>query len=121
MFCADLIALCCLLYFLVQLCVHLKLVLMVTALCWQGLGKDGLATSEGSAAKGSAAPAPTTTPRAHGSSPGELPYQGSSVSVEGEAGGPLQELVSSMMTGQLGHKMNDSDIHDQLVSHSPTG
>ncbi len=34
---------------------------------------------------------------------------------EGQAGGPLQELVSSMKTGQLGHKMNDSDIHDQLV------
>lgn len=38
--------------------------------------------------------------------------------VEGETGGPLQELMSSMRTGQLGHKMNDSDIHDQLVRQS---
>ena len=36
--------------------------------------------------------------------------------VEGsQAGGLLQELMSSMRAGQLGHKMNDSDIHDQLV------
>ena len=35
---------------------------------------------------------------------------------EGQTGGPLQELVSSMEAGQLGHKMNDSDIHDHLVS-----
>ena len=34
---------------------------------------------------------------------------------EGQVGGPLQELMSSMKAGQLGHKMNDSDIHDQLV------
>lgn len=89
---------------------------MVKALCWQGLGKDGLATGQTSAAKSPAAPAPTPTPRADGSSPEQLPYQGSSVGVEDEVTGPLQELVSSMRTGQLGHKMNDSDIHDQLVS-----
>lgn len=89
----------------------------------QGLAKSGLATSEASAARGSAALAPTPTPRADGSSPEVLPHQGSGMSVEGEAGGPLQELVSSMRTGQLGHKMNDSDIHDQLVSQplAPTG
>lgn len=96
---------------------------MMTALCQQGLARSGLATSETSAARGTAATAPTPTPRADGSSPGDLPHQGSGMSVEGEAGGPLQELVSSMRSGQLGHKMNDSDIHDHLVSHSlaPTG
>ena len=37
------------------------------------------------------------------------------MSGEGQVGRPLQELMSSMKAGQLGHKMNDSDIHDQLV------
>lgn len=83
---------------------------------WQGLGKDGLAPSEASAAKGPAALAPSSTPRADSSSPQVLPDQGSGVGAGGEAGGPLQELVTSMRAGQLGHKMNDSDIHDQLVS-----
>lgn len=32
--------------------------------------------------------------------------------------GPLQELVTHMEAGQLGHKMNDSDIYDQLVKHA---
>ena len=91
---------------------------------WQGLGKDGLAASEASAARGSAALAPASTPRADGSSPRVLAHQGSGVGSEGEAGGPLQELMSSMRAGQLGHKMNDSDVHDQLVgrhlNHQPT-
>lgn len=86
------------------------------ALCWQGLGRDGLAASEAHAARGFAAPAPSPSFRADGGSPGVLPQQGSGVGLEGEAGNPLQELVSSMRTGQLGHKMNDSDIHNQLVS-----
>ena len=82
-------------------------------------GKDGLTSTEATAAKGPAAPTPTprADERADGSSPQVLPQQGSGVGLEGEAGGPLHELMSSMRAGQLGHKMNDSDIHDQLVSH----
>lgn len=84
--------------------------------CWQGLGRDEQAANGASAARGSAAPAPAPTPRADRSRPQVLPHQGSGVGSEDEVGGPLQELVSSMKAGQLGHKMNDSDIHDQLVS-----
>ncbi len=42
-------------------------------------------------------------------------HQESGMGGEGQVVGPLQELMSSMKAGQLGHKMNDSDIHDQLV------
>lgn len=76
-------------------------------------GKDGLTSTEATAAKRLAAPTPT--PRADGSGPQVLPQQGSGVESEVEAEGPLHELMSSMRAGQLGHKMNDSDIHDQLV------
>lgn len=73
-----------------------------------------LAANGAPAVNSPAGPAPT--PRADGIGPEVLPQQGSGVGGEGEAGGPLQELVSSMRAGQLGHKMNDSDIHDQLLS-----
>ena len=68
--------------------------------------------------------APTATPRAR---PNQSalpqptgPASSSPAGLQGSAGlngsGPLQELMTHMESGQLGHKMNDSDIHDQLVS-----
>lgn len=67
--------------------------------------------------------APAASPRA-GPTPGALLYPTGAVGsnpagLQGAAGlngsGPLQELMTHMESGQLGHKMNDSDIHDQLV------
>ena len=88
---------------------------MTVVLCQQGNGKAGLpGAGAGAAPHGPAAPAPT--PRPDGSSPEGPAQQGAGMGDMGQGGGPLQELASSMRAGQLGHKMNDSDVHDQLVS-----
>ena len=85
-------------------------------LCHQGSGKDGLlGAGTGPRAAPHSPTAPNSTPRPDGSSPDSLVHQESGMGGEGQVVGPLQELMSSMKAGQLGHKMNDSDIHDQLV------
>ncbi len=85
-------------------------------LCHQGNGKDGFSgAGTGPRATAHSPIAPNSTPRPDGSSPDSLLHQDSGRGGEGQVGGPLQELMSSMKAGQLGHKMNDSDIHDQLV------
>jgi len=86
-------------------------------LCHQGNGKDGLSgAGTGPRATLHSPTVPKSTPRPDGSSPDSLlAHQESGMGGEGQVGGPLQELMSSMKAGQLGHKMNDSDIHDQLV------
>lgn len=93
-----------------------QLVFETALLCHQGDGKGGLSGAEtGSRATAHSPTAPRSTPRPDGSSPDSLVHQESGMGGEGQVGGPLQELMSSMKAGQLGHKMNDSDIHDQLV------
>ncbi|DBA79440.1 TPA: hypothetical protein ACH3X2_007714 [Trebouxia sp. C0005] len=87
----------------------------------QGDGKGGLSGAEtGSRATAHSPTAPRSTPRPDGSSPDSLVHQESGMGGEGQVGGPLQELMSSMKAGQLGHKMNDSDIHDQLAQRLTT-
>ncbi|KAL0045027.1 hypothetical protein WJX82_005766 [Trebouxia sp. C0006] len=87
----------------------------------QGSGKDGLlGAGTGPRAAPHSPTAPNSTPRPDGSSPDSLVHQESGMGGEGQVGGPLQELMSSMKAGQLGHKMNDSDIHDQLAQRLTT-
>lgn len=96
------------------------------SVCQQGTGKDGtsgagseagagagVGSGSGAAQHGPIAPAPT--PRPDSSSPEGWSQQASGMGGEGPGEGPLQELVSSMKAGQLGHKMNDTDILNQLV------
>lgn len=113
---------------------HSKVV--TASVCQQGTGKDGIpgagagigvglgsgvgaGTGSGSGSGSGAAQhgpaAPASTPRPDSSSPEGWSQQGSGMGGEGQGGGPLQELVSSMKAGQLGHKMNDTDILNQLV------
>ncbi len=83
-------------------------------LCYLGIGKDGLSgAGTGPRATQHSPTAPNSTSRPDGGSPDGLWHQGSGMGAEGQVGGPLQELMSSMKAGQLYHKMNDSNIHDQ--------
>ncbi|KAL0040320.1 hypothetical protein WJX77_003396 [Trebouxia sp. C0004] len=88
----------------------------------QGNGKDGLSVAgTGPRATLHSPTVPNSTPRPDGSNPDILlAHQESGTGGEGQVGGPLQELMSSMKAGQLGHKMNDSDIHDQLAQRLTT-